>query len=148
MGEFDESVAGGLYAYGHYASLVLAVVCLMTERLAMKRGQLTKKEIVTLVSADAGWGIFALGIILTGAYRAGVYGKGWDFYLSSPLFYGKMLLFGILGALSLYPTTVFLRWCYMVFVDKATPQIDQAVTDRIILVQDIELAMVALVPLF
>ena len=50
------------------------------------------------------YGVAGVLILVTGYLRVTEYGKGWDFYAHSPVFWVKALLFTIMGSSSLFPT--------------------------------------------
>ena len=64
-----------------------------------------------LFAADTVWGIAALLWVVTGLLRAfGGLEKGTTFYLSSRLFWVKMVLFGLIVLLEIAPMLTFIRW--------------------------------------
>lgn len=90
-------------AYGHYFGLVVVTAALMTERLLIKPGMPIEDQKKVII-ADIIYGIVGLLIVVTGYLRVTQYGKGWDFYSHEPVFWVKLVLVGIWGSSSLFPT--------------------------------------------
>src|SRR5262245_39803063 len=64
-----------------------------------------------VLAADNLWGLAAILWIVTGPGRVfGPFEKGSTFYLSSPLFWVKLVLFGSIFLLELLPMITFIRW--------------------------------------
>lgn len=97
-----------LAAYGHYLGLVLVAGALVAERLTIKP-DMTDDEEEFLGNADIVYGIAGVLVLYTGYLRVTEYGKGWDFYSHSPVFWVKMLLFSVMGSSSLFPTTKIIQ---------------------------------------
>lgn len=95
-------------AYGHYLALVLTVGCLVTERLTVKPA-MTKEEEERMSIADIVYGGAGLLVVVTGYLRVTQYGKGWEFYAHSPIFWLKMVLVAVMGAASFFPTTKIIQ---------------------------------------
>jgi len=104
----NNAVPSALAAYGHYLGLVLVAGALVSERLTIKPA-MTDDEEEFLGNADIVYGIAGILVLYTGYLRVTEYGKGWDFYSHSPLFWAKMLLFSIMGSSSLFPTTKIIQ---------------------------------------
>jgi uncharacterized membrane protein len=96
-------VFSAVTAYGHYLGILLATASLMTERLLIKPGMPIEDE-KKVITADLVYGVAGLLILVTGYYRATQYGKTWEFYSHEPVFWVKLVLVGIWGASSLFPT--------------------------------------------
>ncbi|KAJ1405903.1 hypothetical protein B484DRAFT_337689 [Ochromonadaceae sp. CCMP2298] len=106
--DFSNAVPSALAAYGHTLALVLVTGSLAVERVLIKPA-MTDAEEELFSKADAVYGVAALLILATGYLRVTELGKGWDFYSHSPVFWLKLLLFGVLGASSLFPTIKILQ---------------------------------------
>ena len=104
----SNSIPSALAAYGHYLGLVLACLCLTTERLTVKENMSSEEE-DRIAIADAVYGIAGLLIVYTGYLRVTVYGKGWEFYSHEPIFWLKMLLVAVMGASSFFPTVKIIQ---------------------------------------
>lgn len=60
--------------------------------------------------SDRWYGIFAGLVLAVGVIRVYYFEKGADFYIASPFFRAKLLLFLLAGLLSIYPTIRFIKW--------------------------------------
>ncbi len=96
-------------AYLHYLSFMLAFGALVVESQTLKK-DLSLEAAWRVVVADAIYGLSATVILITGLLRVIYFGKGTDYYLSSPVFYIKIGIFILVSLLSLYPTFSFLSW--------------------------------------
>ena len=96
-------------AYGHYLGLFVAGMALAVERATIKPGMSDDEESV-LANADIAYGVAGLVVVVTGYLRATAdWGKGWEFYAHSPIFWVKMLLVAVMGAASFFPTTKIIQ---------------------------------------
>ena len=96
-------------AYLHFVSAFLVTSFLVTEFFLCTRG-LQPAQVKTLVRVDLYYLIAAAAVLVTGALRVFVVGKGAGFYLSNPVFYIKLALFLAVGLVSILPTLQFMRW--------------------------------------
>jgi putative membrane protein len=91
-------------------------LCFVAIMLAVFAEMLLLKQPLTLASArkiqryDAIYGISAALILIVGIVRVIYFEKGADYYLHSAPFIAKMVLFLMVGLLSIYPTMTFLKW--------------------------------------
>lgn len=96
-------------AYGHYLGLFVAGMALAVERATIKPGMSDDEESV-LGNADIAYGVAGLVVVVTGYLRATAdWGKGWEFYAHSPVFWVKLALTAVAGASSLFPTYHIVR---------------------------------------
>ena len=94
----------------HLLALALGLPGVVLRGRAL-RGPLDPAGLGRLFAADTAWGLAALLWIATGLLRAfGGLEKGSQFYLASPLFWGKMALLGTVLLLELWPMATFIRW--------------------------------------
>lgn len=70
---------------------------------------MTRMEIRRLSTVDVVFGFSAVVVLVTGLLLWFVYGKPAEFYTRNPVFHTKVLLFVIIGLLSIYPTLFFLK---------------------------------------
>jgi putative membrane protein len=96
-------------AYLHYLGFMLAFAALVLESQVLKP-DLSLQEAWRVVWIDAIYGLSATMILVTGVMRVIYFGKGTDYYLSSPAFYTKIGIFIVVSLFSLYPTFSFLSW--------------------------------------
>jgi len=134
-----------ILAYLHFAAIFMLIGFLAKEWTLLRAGA-AALDINRLARADAGFGIVAGIVLVTGALRA-VYGaKGWAFYAHNPAFHAKMALFVAVGLLSIVPTMMFVRW-RKAFAKDATFRVTDADWRRARRLVLIELHLVALIPL-
>lgn len=94
----------------HLLALAIGLPAVLARGRALA-GPLDAAGLRRLFAADNAWGIAAALWIVTGAWRAfGGLEKGTQFYLSSPLFWTKLGLFGLVFALESWPMATFIRW--------------------------------------
>lgn len=133
------------WASVHYLSILMLFGFLYGELLLWRTG-INERNIRTLLWLDIGYGLSALAVLISGIARAGWTEKGWDFYLSSPWFHGKVTLFVLIGLLSLYPTKVLLGWRKTVKAGQV-PEIDATLQRNLRGVLVAELHLVVLMPI-
>jgi len=98
-----------ILAYLHFAA-ILTLVWFLAKEWTLLRAGAPNIDTERLAGADAGFGITAMLVLVTGGLRA-VYGaKGWSFYAHNPAFHVKVTLFVIVGLVSIAPTIAFIRW--------------------------------------
>ena len=98
-----------ILAYLHFGAIFTLIWFLAKEWTLLRAGA-ASVDVERIAAADAGFGIAAGVVLITGALRA-VYGaKGWAFYAHNPVFHVKVGLFVIVGLISIGPTMRFLRW--------------------------------------
>jgi putative membrane protein len=98
-----------ILAYLHFAAIFTLIWFLAKEWTLLRVG-FANVDIERLASADAGFGIAAGAVLVTGALRAAFGIKGWAFYAHNPAFHVKVGLFVLVGLISIAPTIRFLRW--------------------------------------
>lgn len=96
-------------AYLHYLGFMLAFGALVVESQTLKT-DLNLADAWKILVADAIYGLSATLVLITGILRVIYFGKGTDYYLSSPVFYTKVGIFILVSVLSLYPTFSFVSW--------------------------------------
>jgi putative membrane protein len=134
-----------ILAYFHFAA-ILALVWFLAKEWTLLRAGAPNIDTERLANADAGFGLTALAVLVTGGLRA-VYGaKGWSFYAHNPAFHVKVTLFVIVGLVSIAPTIAFLRWRKARRADPAYA-VAEAEWKRARRFVMIELHLIALIPL-
>jgi len=96
-------------AYIHYLSFMLCFGALVYERISVKADP-NRKEAISMVIADVIYGIAGIALLVSGIYRVIKFGQGSEFYTQNPVFWTKMIVFGLVGSLSLYPTITYILW--------------------------------------
>jgi len=139
-------LTSAIVAYFHYFSFLLATAALMVETLTLK-ANLERSEAWRIVIADALYGIAAIGVLGTGILRVLYFGQGSDFYAQNPVFWIKVGLYILIGALSLYPTVSFLLWIPGLQKEEIPQPNPQRITQLQWIIRS-ELAGFAIIPLF
>lgn len=134
-----------ILAYLHFAAIFTLVWFLAKEWTLLRAGS-ASVDVERLASADAGFGIAAGAVLVTGALRAAFGIKGWAFYAHNPVFHVKVGLFVLVGLISIAPTMKFLRWRKARRSDAAfrVSETEWKSARRFVM---IELHLVALIPL-
>lgn len=141
-----DQIPSAIAAYGHYLSLLGLVGLITYERCNVEAGMSKEKE-TNLAIADIGVGVFGVGILVSGYYRATQYGKGWDFYSHEPIFWLKMVFLCIFGAASLFPTTTYIKRSVAIQTGKELEPMSEKLASRLKQVLNAELVMVGSIPL-
>ncbi len=133
-------------AYLHYLGFMVAFGALVVENQTLKT-DLSLAEAWKVMIADAIYGLSATTILMTGILRVIYFGKGSEYYLSSPVFYLKVGIFILVSLLSLYPTFSFVSWVKGLREGKP-PHLDLRQVQRLTWFIRGELMGFALIPLF
>ena len=100
-----------------------------------------------MVAADIVYGIAGVALLISGIYRVIKYGQGSDFYTHNPIFWTKIIIFALVGSLSLYPTFTYISWAIPLSKGKL-PNVSSNLVSRLKLIINIELIGFSLIPLF
>ena len=133
-----------ILAYLHFAA-IFTLIWFLAKEWTLLRADFSSDGLERLARADAGFGIAAGLVLVSGALRA-VFGvKGWAFYAHNPAFHVKIGLFVVVGLISIAPTLQFLRWRKALRNNAAfrVRETDWTSARRLVL---IELHLVALIP--
>ncbi len=98
-----------ILAYAHFAAIFTLLWFLAKEWTLFRVGA-DKLDTVALAKADAGFGIAAALVLVTGICRVTLGAKPAAFYLHNPVFHTKVGLFVLVGLISIWPTIAFIRW--------------------------------------
>jgi putative membrane protein len=99
--------ASAVLAFLHHAAAFLLVAALMVE-LVLLKGELTVTSARSLLRMDAVYGMSAMMLLVIGFLRVFYTEKGASYYFSSATFIAKIVLFAVVGLLSIYPTVQLL----------------------------------------
>jgi putative membrane protein len=134
-----------ILAYAHFAAIFTLLWFLAKEWTLLRMGS-DKLDTVALARADAGFGIAAGLVLITGISRVALGAKPASFYLHNPVFHTKVGLFVLVGLLSIWPTIVFIRWRKARDADAnfRIPDADWRTARRLVM---IEMHLIALIPL-
>ncbi|MAE87372.1 MAG: hypothetical protein CMB80_31855 [Flammeovirgaceae bacterium] len=94
--------------YIHFISIFLVVGSLTLELILIKN-QMKRKDIVLLARIDMIYGLATIVVLAAGFILWFAVGKPAEFYSSNWIFILKLILFGIIGVLSIIPTVFFLK---------------------------------------
>ena len=118
---------------------------LISEHLILKPS-IKKEQIKSLATIDLIYGLSVIVVLVTGLLRWFLYGKGYDFYMSTPLFHIKLTLFIVLGVLSIFPTVKFFKWRKQVMRGD-DPDITEKGVKKLLMLIRLELLIIVIIPL-
>ena len=141
-----DAIRSASVAYIHYISFMFCFGALVFERISLKPNP-NKKEAISMVVADIIYGIAGIALLLSGIFRVIKYGQGSTFYTENPIFWIKMVTFGLVGSLSLYPTFTYILWAIPLSKGQL-PNVTSNLVSRLKLIINIELIGFSLIPFF
>lgn len=122
--------SAALVAFGHYLAffgLTAALVLQITLLTASPTIEMAKR----IQRADLAYGLMALLLLVMGLLRVFYFEKGADYYFTNSYFIIKLILFGLVGLISVYPTITYRRWNKAIKIGQApTLSIDSAIKLR------------------
>tara|TARA_B100001250_G_C19813692_1_gene797080 strand:- start:4559 stop:5047 length:489 start_codon:yes stop_codon:yes gene_type:complete len=131
-------------AYIHYLSFMICFGALIYERISLKSNP-NRQEAISMVVADIIYGIAGITLLVSGIYRVIKFGQGSEFYTQNPIFWTKIIVFGLIGSLSLYPTITYVLWA--IPLSKGTlPLVTESLVSRLRLIINVELVGFASIP--
>ena len=131
-------------AYIHYLSFMICFGALIFERISLKANP-NRQEAISMVVADIIYGIAGVALLVSGIYRVIKFGQGSEFYTENPIFWTKIIVFALVGSLSLYPTITYVLWA--IPLSKSTlPQVTDSLVARLRLIINVELFGFASIP--
>ncbi len=133
-------------AYIHYLSFMICFGALIYERISLKINP-NRRESISMVIADIIYGIAGIALLTSGIYRVIKYGQGADFYTQNPIFWTKIIIFALVGSLSLYPTITYILWAIPLSKGKL-PEVTSNLVSRLKLIISIELVGFSSIPFF
>ena len=131
-------------AYIHYLSFMLCFGALIYERISVKPNP-SKEEAISMVVADIVYGVAGIALLTSGIYRVLKFGQGSDFYTQNPIFWTKIIVFALVGSLSLYPTITYVLWAIPLSKGDL-PNVTQNLVSRLRLIINIELVGFVSIP--
>ena len=131
-------------AYIHYFSFMLCFGALVFERISLKPDP-SRKGAISMVFADIIYGIAGVALLVSGIYRVIKFGQGSEFYTQNPIFWTKIIVFALVGSLSLYPTITYILWAIPLSKGNL-PQVTVDLAARLRLIVNIELLGFASIP--
>ncbi|MDB5587939.1 MAG: hypothetical protein JWP26_2909 [Devosia sp.] len=134
------------FAILHHLAVFTLVGIIAAEFVLLRPG-LSGSRLGQLASVDKLYGVAAIVVIVIGVLRVVFGGKGWEFYVASDMFWGKMLAFLIVGLLSIQPTRALGKWGKALKADSGfvPPARDIAISRRFL---NAEVIILVLIPIF
>lgn len=129
-----------LVKYLHYLA-IFGVVSSVVAELFLMKDVLSRMEISRLARIDALFGISALIALIAGLTLWFWVGKPSEFYTRNWIFHTKVLIFVIVGVLSIIPTIFFLK------NRKGDPREALKVPGHLVIMLRVELVLLLLIPL-
>lgn len=108
------------FAFLHHLAVLIVFACLFHQHLAVKP-DINLQSARRLQRIDMVYGISAVVLLIAGAARVAWFEKGAAYYLDNWPFFIKVALFIAVGLISIYPTTVFLKWRRYTRIDRPPP---------------------------
>lgn len=142
-------VLESLLAYAHLLAILTMVVFLASEAALCRTEWLNAAVIERLGKIDMVYGISAGAVFLTGLARVFLGSKGAAWYAHNPLLYVKLVMFLVIGLISIKPTMMFSRWRRELRANGALPdslEVKQA--RRLVMVQAHILPFIPLAAVF
>jgi len=90
--------------------LVFGLVAMLVAESMLVRPGMRGMDVDRVVRIDIGYGATAGAILIIGLLRIFFGAKGYHFYANNFFFWGKMVCFLAIAALSVPPTLKFLQW--------------------------------------
>ena len=131
-------------AYIHYLSFMLCFGALIFERFSLKPNP-DRNQAIAMVAADIIYGIAGIALLISGIYRVIKFGHGSEYYTQNPIFWTKIIVFALVGSLSLYPTITYVLWA-IPLSNGNLPQVTENLVSRLKLIINIELIGFASIP--
>ncbi|KQV47502.1 MULTISPECIES: DUF2214 family protein [unclassified Duganella] len=90
--------------------LAFGIAAAITAQLVLVRPGMQPPAVQLAARYDIALGIMSLSLVAIGFLRVFFGAKGADFYLHNHVFWTKVVLFGVIGLMSIKPTRALLRW--------------------------------------
>lgn len=90
--------------------LAFLLVAILTAQWALIRPGMSALSLQLAAKLDRSYGLAAMLLLVIGITRVFLGAKAASFYLSNPLFWGKIVLFGLVALLSIPTTIQLIRW--------------------------------------
>lgn len=102
-------IINSLMATLHHLAAFTVAAALVYEFVAYRKN-LSIEEARRIQRVDSWYGIAAAAVLIAGLLRVFFFEKGSNYYLNNHVFWTKMVLFAVVGLLSIYPTIRYIRW--------------------------------------
>ena len=117
---------------------------LIYERISLKANP-SRQEAISMIVADIIYGIAGIALLVSGIYRVVKFGQGSEFYTHNPIFWTKIIVFALVGSLSLYPTLTYVLWA-IPLSKGALPAVSMSLVSRLRVIINVELIGFASIP--
>jgi len=135
-----------MFAILHHLAVFTLVGIIAAEFVLLRPG-IAGARLSQLAGLDRLYGIAAGVVIVIGVLRVFLGGKGWEYYVGSHMFWGKMLAFLVLGLLSIQPTVALANWAKALRTDPGfVPSGPEIARSRRFI--HAEVAILGLIPIF
>lgn len=102
-------MTNAFFAYFHHICAFVLVATVVAEHVLLL-DRVAPAVVKRLRAIDALYGVSAVLILGLGFARVFWFEKGSAFYFQNSSFWIKIVLFGIVGLISIWPTVQFIRW--------------------------------------
>jgi putative membrane protein len=96
---------------------VFSLIAVVAAEIVLLRPGLDAAAITRIARIDLAFGIIAAVVVIAGVLRVFFGIKGADYYLHNHVFWTKMVVFALVGILSIRPTMRFIAWRRAVAAD-------------------------------
>ena len=135
-----------IFAILHHVA-VFTLVGIIAAEFALLRPGLAGSRLSQLASIDRLYGVAASVVVVIGILRVFFGGTGWEFYVASVMFWGKLAAVVIVGLLSIQPTIALGRWAKALKADAGfVPPAGEIAKSRKFL--NAEVLILVLIPIF
>jgi putative membrane protein len=136
-------IVNSIMASLHHIAAFTLTACLVYEFVAYRK-ILTVAEARNIQRVDLVYGIAAGLVLVVGFLRVYFFEKGPNYYFANHVFWTKMVLFIIVGLLSVYPTIRYIKWNPLLAENKV-PEIPEKEYRNIRLLLWLEMAGLVLI---
>ena len=125
---------------------VFSLIAVVAAEIVLLRPGLDAAAITRIARIDLAFGIIAAVVVIAGVLRVFFGIKGADYYLHNHVFWTKMVVFALVGILSIRPTMRFIAWRRAVAADpNALPAAKEIKAAKMIV--HIEATLILLLPI-
>ena len=136
-------IVNSIMASLHHIAAFTVAACLVYEFVAYRQN-LTVAEARNIQRVDLAYGIAAGLVLVVGFLRVYFFEKGSPYYFSNHIFWTKIVLFMIVGLLSIDPTIRYIRWNRQIGAGQA-PVVSEAEFRRTRLILTLEIVGIVVI---